>query len=113
VEDLGAPRRTHLAAERTWLAWWRTGLAAAAASIAVGRLVPELVEGTTWPYVVLGTGYGVLAFVLMIAAGLRQRQVRMALRRDEFHELDDAWVLLFTVAGLLLTSFTVVLVVVG
>jgi hypothetical protein len=55
----------------------------------------------------------VLAFVLMIAAGLRQRQVRMALRRDEFHELDDAWVLLFTVAGLLLTTFTVVLVVVG
>src|SRR4051812_39879041 len=26
----GAPRRTHLAAERTQLAWWRTGLTAIA-----------------------------------------------------------------------------------
>jgi putative membrane protein len=110
---MDAPRRTHLAAERTWLAWWRTGLAAAAASIAVGRLIPELVEGDSWPYVVLGTAYGVLAFVLMGAAGLRQRRVRDALRRGEFAELSDSWVLGFTLAGMLLTAFTVVLVVVA
>jgi inner membrane protein YidH len=36
-------RRTRLAAERTWLAWWRTGIAASAAALAVGGLVPQLV----------------------------------------------------------------------
>jgi uncharacterized membrane protein YidH (DUF202 family) len=26
--------------ERTWLAWWRTGLVSAAAAIALGRVAP-------------------------------------------------------------------------
>ncbi|MGH2744250.1 MAG: DUF202 domain-containing protein, partial [Thermoleophilaceae bacterium] len=34
-------RRTLLAAERTWLAWWRSGIAAATAAVAVGGVVPE------------------------------------------------------------------------
>ncbi len=109
--ESGAPRRTHLAAERTWLAWWRTGLTAAAGAIGVGRLLPELIPGSTWPYVVLGTGYGALGLALMYAAAVRQTRVRDALRRDEFEELSDAWVLGFTVAGMLLTAFTIVLVV--
>lgn len=109
--ESGAPRRTHLAAERTWLAWWRTGLAAAAGAIGIGRLVPELIPGTTWPYVVLGTAYGALGLALMGAAAVRQARVREALRRDDFEELSDAWVLGFTVAGMLLTVFTIVLVV--
>lgn len=108
-----APRRTHLAAERTWLAWWRTGLAAAAGAIGIGRVIPELISGSTWPYVVLGTGYGALGFALMVAAAVRQRRVRAALRRGEFEELSDRWVLAFTVAGMVLTAFTVVLVVAG
>jgi len=37
-----ATRRTHLANERTFLAWWRTGLTALAGGIALGRVVPEL-----------------------------------------------------------------------
>ena len=114
MDDLGAPRRTHLAAERTWLAWWRTGLAAAAGAVGVGRLIPELISsGATWPYTVLGTAYGLIALALMGAAGIRQRRVRHALRRDEFDELSDAWVLAFTVAGMLLTAFTLILVVVA
>jgi len=60
-----APRRTKLAAERTWLAWWRTGLTAAAGAIGIGRLVPELIHGTTWPYVLHGTGYGLLGLALI------------------------------------------------
>ena len=108
----GAPRRTHLAAERTWLAWWRTGLAASAAAIGVGRLVPELIPGASWPYVVLGCAYAVLGLALMCAAGVRQARVRDALARDDFEELSDGWVLAFTVAGVLITLFTLVLVVV-
>jgi len=41
-EGLDATRRTRLANERTYLAWWRTGLTALAVSFAVGKLVPEL-----------------------------------------------------------------------
>ena len=33
-------RRTHLANERTYLAWWRTGLGCLAAGIGAGRVVP-------------------------------------------------------------------------
>jgi uncharacterized membrane protein YidH (DUF202 family) len=106
-----APRRTQLAAERTWLAWWRTGLAAAAGAIGIGRVLPELIPGTTWPYVVLGTGYGVLALALMGAAAVRQRRVRDALRHDRYEGLSDGWVLGFTAAGMLLTIASVVLVV--
>jgi uncharacterized membrane protein YidH (DUF202 family) len=39
-DGIDPTRRTWLAAERTWLAWWRSGIAAAAAAIGVGRLVP-------------------------------------------------------------------------
>ena len=47
-----------MAAERTWLAWWRTGLAATAGALAVGRLAPNLLHVASWPYVLLGCGYG-------------------------------------------------------
>ena len=108
-----APRRTQLAAERTWLAWWRTGLTAAAAAIGIGRLLPELIPGTTWPYVVLGTGYGALALALMGAAAIRHARIRDALRRGDFEELSDGWLLGFTAAGMVLTVLTIVLVVAG
>ena len=35
-----ASRRTYLAEERTLLAWWRSGLAAFAVAVGVGRLLP-------------------------------------------------------------------------
>jgi putative membrane protein len=109
--ELDAPRRTQLAAERTWLAWWRTGLAAAAGAIGIGRLLPELIPGRSWPYAVLGTGYGVLALALMGAAAVRQARVRDALLRGDFDELSNGWILGFTAAGMLLTVLTIVLVV--
>jgi len=41
-----ALRRTRLANERTYLAWWRTGLTAFAVGLGAGKLVPELSSGT-------------------------------------------------------------------
>jgi uncharacterized membrane protein YidH (DUF202 family) len=46
-------QRTSMAAERTWLAWWRTALTATAGALAVGRFAPELLDVAPWPYVVL------------------------------------------------------------
>ena len=56
-----ASRRTLLAEERTFLAWFRSGLAAIAVSLAVGRLLPALVEGDQRVYRLLGIVYGLLA----------------------------------------------------
>ena len=60
-----ATRRTRLAGERTYLAWWRSGLTALAVSLGAGKLVPELAGGPRWPYAILGTGYGVLAVITL------------------------------------------------
>lgn len=106
-----APRRTHLAAERTWLAWWRTGLATATAALAVGRLAPELIGGTTWPYVVLGAGYAALAIALLLMARERERRIRAALNDDSYDELPPGWVNALTAAAVLLALATFVLVV--
>jgi len=48
-EARDATRRTRLANERTYLAWWRTGLTNFAVSLAAGKLVPELSSGAAWP----------------------------------------------------------------
>src|ERR1043166_8707504 len=45
-EARDATRRTRLASERTYLAWWRTGLTAFAVAFGAGRVVPELTGGT-------------------------------------------------------------------
>jgi putative membrane protein len=109
--DADVTRRTRLAAERTWLAWWRTGIAASAASVGVGAVVPQLVEGTSWPYVVLGAGYAVLAAVTFIVAGRRQRHVEDELDRGGYAGVDPRWVSVFTAAGTLLAVGTLVAVV--
>src|SRR4051794_41798401 len=72
--DDDVTRRTRLAAERTWLAWWRSGIAAATAAVGVGGVVPSLVDGSRTPYEVLGAGYAILAAVIFVAAAARQRQ---------------------------------------
>jgi putative membrane protein len=64
-----------MAAERTWLAWWRTALAAAAGALAVGRLAPQVLHVAPWPYIVLGCGYGGLALALLAVGARRQQQL--------------------------------------
>ena len=101
-------RRTHLAAERTWLAWWRTGIAAVVAALAVGGVLPELVDRSRWPYVVLGCGYAATGVALFAAGAVRQRSVDRALRDRRYHALPDAWLLGFSVAGGVLAAATLV-----
>jgi putative membrane protein len=72
-------RRTHLANERTYLAWWRTALASIALAIGVGRLLPELAGDTLWPYVVVGAGWAVLGVAMCVMAASRKEAVDHAL----------------------------------
>src|SRR5436190_12259455 len=66
ASDLDQARRTSMAAERTWLAWWRTALGATAGALGVGRLAPQVLDVASWPYIVLGCGYASLAVGLLI-----------------------------------------------
>lgn len=62
--------RTHLAAERTYAAWMRTGLSIAAGGIAIVRLLPEPEEHS---HLVLAIGFAfVLLGVGIITYGARQ-----------------------------------------
>ena len=72
-----------MAAERTWLAWWRTALAATAGALAVGRLAPEVLQVAPWPYIVLGCGYALLAVALLAIGGRRQQQLEHARSPEE------------------------------
>lgn len=108
ASDRDATYRTRLAAERTWLAWWRTGIATIAAAIGVGGVVPSLVGGSRIPYVVLGAGYAGLAIALFVVAGRRQNEVERGLDRGEYAGVSTGRVTGFTVAAVVLALGTLV-----
>ena len=109
--DLDQMRRTSMAAERTWLAWWRTALGASAGALAVGRFAPQLLDVAAWPYIVLGCGYASLAVGLLIVGAQRQRELEHALRTGGHVPLRFRTVGVFTVGGVALAVMTVVLVI--
>jgi putative membrane protein len=107
-----ATRRTHLANERTYLAWWRTGLTALASGVAVGRVVPSLTHQTRWPYAILGAGFALLGMMAIAYGLVRQRAVRDALRHGRFEHPHDNVLVALTVTGVTLGALLLVLVVV-
>src|SRR3954462_10278950 len=109
--ELDQMRRTSMAAERTWLAWWRSALAASAGALAVGRFAPELLGVAAWPYVLLGCGYASLAIGLLLTGAQRQRELERALSSGEHRPLQFRTVGVFTVGGVALAVMTVVLVI--
>jgi putative membrane protein len=109
--DDDVTRRTRLAAERTWLAWWRSGIAAATAAVAVGGVVPELVDGGRTAYVLLGAGYAALAAGVFAAGALRRMQVDRALARGEYEQVGEGVVLVLTAVAVVLALGTLAVIV--
>ena len=107
-----ATRRTHLANERTYLAWWRTGLTALASGVAVGRVVPSLTHQTRWPYAILGAGFALLGIVAIGYGFVRQSAVRDAVRQGRFDHPHDTVLVALTVSGVALGALLLVLVLV-
>ncbi|RPI29460.1 MAG: DUF202 domain-containing protein [Actinomycetota bacterium] len=77
-----APRRTVLAAERTYLAWLRTSLGTFGLALAVGRLLPALVDASETAFALLGLGYGAFGMLILGLTTYRSQKVRAALRAD-------------------------------
>ena len=108
-----ALRRTRLANERTYLAWWRSALASLAVAIGAGRIAPGLAGGAEWPYRVLGTGFALLGVAIACFAFIRQRNVERALTGGGFAPLDSRVAFGLAAATVGLALATVALVVVG
>ena len=107
-------RRAQLAAERTYLAWWRTALATVAVAIAIGRVLPEVLNaGTTWPYVVVGAGWGVLAVAIAAYAPVRQRALRRAIDEGGYAHPHTAMLSALSIGGVMLIIASVVLIVIS
>ena len=114
TEDRGladsAPRRTWLAAERTYLAWLRTGLGALGLALAVGRLLPALVDVDHTAFGLLGAGYGLLGVFVLLLGAYRAQRVRSALAAGRPLPTDfwEIWAL--TVFSIALGVATIVLI---
>jgi len=111
----GDAERTRLASERTYLAWVRTGIACLAAAVAVGRVLPEVIKGSTaWPYVVDGVLWGLLGLALIGYGILRHLQVAEAARRGGGYPAptDRPLIAVATIAGVV-GLFSIVLLAVA
>jgi putative membrane protein len=112
-ELVDATRRTHLANERTYLAWWRSALTALAVAIATGRIAPNLSGGAEWPYHVLGAAFGVLGIAVACFAFVRHRNVDRALAGGRYAPMDERLAFMLAAATVALALATVVLVLAG
>ena len=103
-------QRTSMAAERTWLAWWRTALTATAGALAIGRFAPELLGVAPGPYIALGSLYAALALALMLYGAYRQRELERSVVDGVHVPLPSVFMTAFTIGGILLVMTTIVFV---
>jgi len=80
-------------------------------AVAVGRLVPALIDASHVEFGILGIGYGALGVVLLLIGAYRAHRVRAALVADRPLPMDAWTVWLLTVAGLVLAAATLVMLV--
>lgn len=112
--EVDPTRRTRLAAERTLLAWWRTGLGALAVGVGVGRIVPELSGATTeWPYALLGFLFSLYGIALFAYGSRRFETVERALDKGSYRELSGGSVNVLAAVGLVLGLAMALLVLIG
>jgi putative membrane protein len=110
-DDTDVTRRTRLANERTYLAWWRTALSAFAVSLGAGKIAPALTKEARWPYTLIGVGFALLGVALVVYGFLRQRMVNAALSRGEYVQADERIVAALAVTGIVLGVALLVLVI--
>jgi putative membrane protein len=98
-EAVDALRRTRLANERTFLAWWRTGITAFAVSLGVGELIPRVTASRSWTFALIGAMFAGVGIWAMAYSFLRYRRVQRALAEGSDIAPDEGHVLAFAIAG--------------
>ena len=112
-EHRDATRRTRLANERTYLAWWRTGLTAFAVSLGAGRLVPAVAGGPQALYSAVGVLFAVLG-VLVIAYGRqRGREVDDAISEGSYRRADERLLTFIAVMASIGGLMLIILIILG
>lgn len=111
VQRIDATRRTHLANERTYLAWLRSGLTAVAVGLGIAKFLPDFAGGEAWPYVVLGTGFCLLGVAMVVLGMRRLREVSKGLGEGAFGPLDDTSAVGIGIATILLAVATILVVI--
>ena len=79
--------------------------------MAVGGVVPELVDDARAAYVTLGAGYALLAAAVFLGAGLRQRRLTAAVDEGGYESVPTGWVTALTVAGGALAVATLAIII--
>lgn len=105
-----ATRRTRLANERTFLAWWRTALATLGLGVALGKVLPEVAEEPHWPYILLGAVCSLLGAALAALGWWRYASVDRALGGGE-EARPPGWMAGVLSAALLLLALLVAVLV--
>jgi putative membrane protein len=111
-ETRDALRRTRLANERTYLAWWRTGLTSLAVALAAGKVVPSLTHSARWPYAIAGAGFAILGVLCITYGYRREKQIERALREGSFAPIERRANMILTGLGTFLGLLVLVLIVV-
>lgn len=113
-EAVDATRRTHLAGERTELAWWRTGLTALAVALAVGRVIPGLDHSSTgWLYDIAGICFALWGVAVIGYGSLRREAVDRALAEGRFPEPSRRAHGALALSGIALGLLTVLIIVIS
>jgi len=112
-QAVDATRRTRLANERTYLAWWRTGLAAFAVSLGAGRLVPAIAGGPQALYSILGVLFAVLGLLLIGYGRWRGREVDEAISRGDYQRADERFLTVIAALAAVGGVILIVLILVG
>jgi len=94
-----ASRRTYFAQERTLLAWWRTGIGAAAVAIGIGGLVPHFTGLPKARFLALAAGYGILALVFIVGGTVRTVRSQQVLERGS--HAHPSWPLVYALTAYL------------
>ena len=112
-EHRDATRRTRLANERTYLAWWRTGLTAFAVSLGAGRIVPAVAGGPQTLYTVVGVLFAVLGLLVIAYGRQRGREVDDAISEGSYRRADERLLTLIAVLASIGGLLLILLIVLG
>jgi inner membrane protein YidH len=108
-----ATRRTRLANERTYLAWWRTGLTAFAVSIGAGRIVPAVAGGPQDLYTLVGVLFALIGILVIVYGRRRGREVDAAISEGRYQRADERMLSIISALAALGGLLLIALILVG